>query len=72
MEFEIETLHSFVINKEKQADMEQNRHEEYLVPPRQEVSSDVNAKKDNLKKLLQNELVINDLGVEKKIIGMKI
>ena len=72
VEFKIETSHSFVINKEQQGDIDQHRLEESLDQPREEVFGDADVRKDNLKKLLENEFVMNDLGAKKKIKRMEI
>lgn len=52
----------FGINMALQGVMDQHKHEESIENPREEVPSDANAKKDNLKKLLYNEFLMNDLG----------
>ena len=59
MEFETETPHNFVKNEEQYGGMEQCRRKKSLVQPREEVSSD----DDVGKKLMDNDLVMNNLGV---------
>ena len=66
------TPHRFVINKEQQGNMEQYRREESLEQPKEEVYGVVDVRKDNLKKLMENKFMMNDLGAEKKIVRMEI
>ena len=63
MEFETETPHIFVINEGQHGGMEQHRREESFEQPREEVSGDVDLKKDNLKKLFENKLVMIDFRI---------
>ena len=52
--------------------MDHHRREESLEQPREEVYGDVDDRKVNLKNLLVNEFVMNDLGAKRKITRMKI
>ena len=59
-----------MINEGKQGGMEQLRHEESLVQAMEEMFGDTDVGRDKLKKLLENELVMNDLRAKRKITRM--